>query len=92
MKKPFLKRVIGPMLVLILGSMGAIGTMSMASSPTASGDQVGYRFVNELHPCQKDIMCSTIVDDVCKTPSLEILWGKVNETDAECPLPLYKKQ
>lgn len=82
----------GPMAVLVLGSMGAVGTMSMASSSGAASDQVGYRFVNALNPCEEDIMCSTIVDDVCKTPSLQTLWGKVNETDAECPLPLYKKQ
>jgi hypothetical protein len=91
MKKPFLKRMMGPMAVIILGSIGAFGTMSMSSSPSSLTDQVGYRFVNVLNPCEESIMCSTIINDACTTENSETLWGKYNEHDAECPKILYKK-
>ena len=84
--------MMAPMAVIILGSLGAFGTMSMSSSPNAPGDHIGYRFVSPSEPCVQDIMCSTILNDACKTPSLQVLWGKNNEKDANCPKTLYKKQ
>ena len=92
MKKTFLRSLMAPMAVIILGSLGAFGTMSMGSNPNAPGDQRGYRYVSPLEPCVQDIMCSTIVFDVCKTPTLQTLWGKNAEPDNHCPKTLYKKQ
>lgn len=80
------------MAVIILGSLGAFGTMSMGSNPDAAGDQRGFRYVSPLEPCVQDIMCSTIVDDICKTANSETLWGKNVDTDQDCPKTLYKKQ
>ena len=84
--------MMAPMAVIILGSLGAFGTMSMGNSPETLSDQRGYRFVSPLQPCVQDIMCSTIVNDVCKTGALQTLWGKNVETDTNCPITLYKKQ
>lgn len=78
------------MAVIILGSLGAFGTMSMGSNPDTLADQRGYRFVSPLQPCVEDIMCSTIVNDICKTASLQTLTGK-NSPGNSCPVTLYIK-
>lgn len=85
------KKLMMPLAVVILGSLGAFATMSMGTVKAAPGDQRGYLFVNALNPCVQDIMCSNIVNDICKTPSLQTLKGKINESDASCPQTLYKK-
>ena len=89
--KTNVKKLMMPLAVIILGSAGAFATMSMGTVKAAPGDQRGYLFVNTLNPCVQDIMCSNIVNDICKTPSLQTLKGKINESDASCPQTLYKK-
>ena len=80
-----------PLAVIIVASAGAFATMSMGTVKAAPGDQRGYLFVDALHPCVQDIMCSNIVDDICKTSSAKTLKGKINENDGSCPQTLYKK-
>ncbi|WP_432670301.1 hypothetical protein [Flavobacterium sp. SM2513] len=79
------------MAVIIMGSLGAFGTMSMGAKTNAPNDKEGYRYVDAAHPCVEDIMCTTIVGDVCTTSSFQTLWGKEDSDDAECPVVLYKK-
>jgi hypothetical protein len=86
-----LKKLMMPLAVIIVGSFGAFATMSMGSVKPLPTDQRGYLFVDALHPCVQNIICSTIVNDICKTPSLQTLTGKINENDASCPQTLYKK-
>lgn len=86
------KKLMMPLAVVILGSLGAFATMSMGTVKDVPGDQRGYLFVDALHPCVQDIMCSTIVDDICKTSSSQTLMGKQDESDTSCPQTLYKKE
>lgn len=79
------------MVVIILGSLGAFGTMSMASTSNVLAEQRGYKYVNSSQPCVADIMCSTTNGDICQTTTFVRLWGKEDAEDVDCTIPLYKK-
>lgn len=83
-----LKKAIMPFVVMVLGVAGAFTTMSMGKAkPTMS--QQGYYFVSNLERCRQGIECSTVEGDICKWGLITQV-GKLNETDTNCPVTLYK--
>lgn len=81
------KKAIMPLVVMVLGVVGALTTMSMGAKPTMT--QQGYYFVSNLDRCHQGIECSTEVGDICKW-GLKTQVGKLNPRDADCPVTLYK--
>ena len=89
MKTLVLKRIVMPVAAITLGIAGAFSTNAMNASSKTLVNKQGYRFVSAQDPCHAEIMCRTEIGDVCKFGS-STLWGKVNPTDLNCPVPLYK--
>lgn len=77
-----------PFVVMVLGVAGAFTTMSMGKAKPSMTQQ-GYYFVSNLDRCHEGIECSTDLGEICTWES-NIQVGKVNETDANCPVKLYK--
>lgn len=89
MKTLVLKKIVMPVAAIALGVAGAFSTNAMNSSSKTLVDKQGYRFVSAQDPCHAEIMCTTDSGVICKLGSAT-LWGKVNPTDQNCPVPLYK--
>lgn len=82
------KKLLMPLGVMVLAVMGAFTTMSMGKAQPSMVKQ-GYYFVSTLDRCHLGIECSTIEDEICTWQSKTQV-GKVNETDSNCPITLYK--
>lgn len=89
MKTNFLKKLVMPLAVIVLGIAGAFVTTSMSSTKSLSTVQ-GYRFVSQADPCHAELMCSNIVTPTICTSGGQQLWGKVNPSVNVCNVPLYK--
>lgn len=85
----FLKKIMMPAAVVILGVGGAFTTTSMSSTKGLANVQ-GYRYVSQADPCHAQQLCSTInIAPVCTTGSNQ-LFGKANPNVNVCDVPLYK--
>lgn len=87
-----LKKMLAPLAIAIVGSIGAFATTSMASASKPLVNQQGYRFVSAADPCHLDLMCRTEPGPVCTSetnPSLQI-WGKANPSINVCEVRLNK--
>ena len=93
MKTLLLKKLTMPLVIAVLGILGAFSTMSMSSNDKMLTDMVGYRFVSEQNPCvDTQKLCSTNVGVTCKYLAVHDLWGKsIDEDDEPCLIPLYEK-
>lgn len=79
-----------PLAVMVFGFGLAFTTTSMKDAKVLL-DKQGYRFVSAQDPCHTTKQCRTELNPICKSGSIQ-LWGKVNETDMECPVTLYERQ
>lgn len=83
-----------PAAAAVLGIAGAFATTSMSSSKTAVNWE-GHQYVSDQELCSSVKMCQTensgelcrVVDGVITSPQLK---GKLNPSDADCPLTLYR--
>jgi hypothetical protein len=89
MKTNFLKRLMMPLAVMVLGIAGAFMTTSMSSTKSLTNVQ-GYRFVSQKEPCRIDAMCSNVFStNICTSSGGAQLKGKVS-ANAPCDVTLYK--
>jgi hypothetical protein len=89
MKRNFLKRIMMPAAVVVLGVGGAFVTTSMSSTKGIANVQ-GYKFVSQAEPCRAEIMCSNVFNATICTSGSSQLYGKATPNAANCDLPLYK--
>ncbi|MFH6997383.1 DUF6520 family protein [Flavobacterium sp. FlaQc-57] len=89
MKRNFLKGIMMPAAVVILGVGGAFATTSM-SSTKGIADVQGYRYVSQAEPCRAEVMCSNVFNSTICTSGSNQLFGKPTPNAANCDLPLYK--
>jgi len=89
MKTNFFKRFMMPLAVMIFGFGLAFTTTSMKDAKVLL-DKTAYRFISTEDPCHATKTCRIEVNPICKVGSIQ-LWGKVNETDMQCPVTLYER-
>lgn len=88
--KSKLMKVFMPLVVITLGIFGALSTSAMNQKTVAFGDKWGYSHIEEEN-CVREIMCSTIPGEPCKTLSNVQLF-ELNQDGVSCPNPLNKKK
>ncbi|HSD06398.1 DUF6520 family protein [Flavobacterium sp.] len=89
MKAIFLKRMIMPLAVIVLGIVGAFTTTAMSSDKALTNVQ-GYRFISQADPCHADAQCSNVSSaNICTSSGGSQLKGKA-APNAPCDVPLYK--
>lgn len=77
-----------PVLVFLLGILGAFGSMSMTEAPEALMSGWAHDGINN---CQIEVSCSeTLTGEFCRVtyPNGQIARGKTGPTS--CPVPLYR--
>ncbi|MEO8255332.1 MAG: DUF6520 family protein [Flavobacterium sp.] len=89
MKRNFLKRIMMPAAVVVLGVGGAFVTTSMSSTKALANVQ-GYRYVSQAEPCRAETQCSNIFNATICTSGGAQLFGKANPNANVCDVPLYK--
>jgi len=87
MKTIFSRRLMAPIVVMILGGAGAFVTTSMKSA-NVNTPVTGYRFVSQQKPCVASIDCQRENNDIICTSGSSQLFEK--DSPNSCPLPLYK--
>lgn len=89
MKTDFLKRLMMPLAIAVVGVAGAFVTTSMSSTKSLANVQ-GYRFVSQVDPCHVDAMCSNVFSaNICTSSGGAQLKGKAS-LNAPCDVTLYK--
>jgi hypothetical protein len=89
MNRNFLKRIMMPAAVVILGVGGAFATTSMSSTKGIANVQ-GYRYVSQADPCHAQQQCSNVFNSTICTSGSNQLFGKATPNAVNCDLPLYK--
>lgn len=89
MKRNFLKGIMMPAAVVVLGVGGAFVTTSMSSTKALANVQ-GYRYVSQADPCHAQQQCSTVFNANICTSGGSQLYGKANPNVNVCDVPLYK--
>jgi len=86
------KQALMPLAVVVLGVVGAFATNAKKQSEKALIDQQGYVYDNIQKKCIPEVMCSTIVNDICENAFGQHVYGLNSPDDlSTCSWTLYKR-